>query len=135
MTNWSTMVTFTKAYNILELPKICINKLCPCFWKVCFGREDENKVSRTICSFLYGLLLGLLFYELILMDLDIPPLYTVIIGTVIAGMISVGIAVSRQIRCIALLSFPTLGGRAGRSMLRVSISSIDSLRNGYSVKH
>lgn len=75
---------------------------------------------KVICGFLYGLLLALLFYEMILIDLEFTPLATVIVGAIISSMIAFGVAFSMQIRCIALLSFPMFGGQTGRSVLRVS---------------
>lgn len=119
-----TMISFRKPYEFLlkhlKPVKTCLNKTCPCIKKLVFSRREEYRTCKTFFSFFYGLLLGLFFYELVIVELSFKPNVTIILGCIIATMFAFSIAFSRQIRCIALLSMPTFGGRAGRRVLRVS---------------
>lgn len=83
--------------------------------------KDRNKYKglRKILFFMYGFTLGIIFYEIILVDLDFDGYNGLIFGFIICMMLSVGICVSVQIRCIALLSLPSFGGKVGRGVLKV----------------
>lgn len=98
-----------------------LKKGCPCCYKLLFSRKSEYKPLKIIFGFLYGLLLGLGFYELILVDLNFTENAAFIVGGTICLMLGLGIAFSSQIRCIALLSIPAFSGKAGRGVLKALV--------------
>ncbi|KAK5645220.1 hypothetical protein RI129_006520 [Pyrocoelia pectoralis] len=107
-----------------------------------FIRSSKNKYvpKKRAAGFICGLMLGLAFYELILVDLNFTENAAFIVGGIITLMLSTGIALSSQIRCITLLSFPTFSGRAGRGVLKAMVLAyiisgpIQNLsNNGYEV--
>lgn len=95
--------------------------LSPCIRILLFSEENRHGKIKCIFSFIFGALLGALFYELIIIDLDFTEYLGLLIGLVISFSLAVSLAISRQIRCIALLSFPTIGGHAGRGVLMALI--------------
>ncbi|XP_017773927.1 PREDICTED: DC-STAMP domain-containing protein 1 [Nicrophorus vespilloides] len=78
---------------------------------------EHVKLKRTV-GFFYGMLLGFMFYELILVDLDFTEFSSFVMGLIITLMLSFGIAFSTQIRCISMLAMPNFGGQAGRGVLK-----------------
>lgn len=98
-----------------------LKKTCPCLHRLLFSRKSEYKYLKIIFGFIYGLLLGLGFYELILIDLNFTENAAFFVGGIISLMLGFGIAFSSQIRCIALLSIPAFGGKAGRGVLKALV--------------
>ncbi|GJQ87850.1 hypothetical protein Trydic_g1122 [Trypoxylus dichotomus] len=84
------------------------------------GKREHRTLKRT-AGFLYGLLLGLAFYELILVDLNFTEHAAYFVSLFIGLLLGFGIASSSQIRCISLLSIPNFGGRSGRSVLKALV--------------
>ncbi|KAF5307692.1 hypothetical protein FQR65_LT06747 [Abscondita terminalis] len=88
--------------------------------KLCY--EDDYYVElKKILGFVYGLLLGLAFHELILVDLNFTENAAFLVTVIISLMLAFGIAFSIQIRCITLLSIPMFAGRAGRGVLKTLV--------------
>ncbi|KAL3275786.1 hypothetical protein HHI36_020531 [Cryptolaemus montrouzieri] len=79
-------------------------------------RKHRFKKTKAAFGFMYGLVLGLGFYGLILMDLNFLPSSAIIAGIVISLMLAFGIAFSSQIRCISFLSLPIFAGKTGRGV-------------------
>lgn len=98
-----------------------MSKSCPFCHKLLFSRKREYKSLKIIFGFLYGLLLGLGFYELILVDLNFTENAAFLVGGIICLMLGFGIAFSSQIRCISLLSIPAFSGKAGRGVLKALV--------------
>lgn len=96
-------------------------KCSPCCHKLFLSRKSEYKAPKIIFGFLYGLLLGLGFYELILVDLDFTENAAFLVGGLICLMLGFGIAFSSQIRCISMLAIPAFGGKAGRGVLKALV--------------
>lgn len=96
-------------------------KSCPFCHRLLFSRKSQYKSLKIFFGFLYGLLLGLGFYELILVDLNFTENAAFLVGGVICLMLAFGIAFSSQIRCISLLSMPAFGGKAGRGVLKALV--------------
>ncbi|XP_065156113.1 protein sneaky-like [Atheta coriaria] len=88
------------------------------FLKLAKSRAHEHKKTKRFWCVLYGIFLGLFFYELILIDLSFTPFTTLFIGGTITLMLAVGIAISSQIRCISILALPTFVGQSGRGVLK-----------------
>lgn len=79
-------------------------------------RKHKYRKTKTIFGFLYGILLGLGFYELILTDLNFLPSSALICGIIISSMLAFGIAFSSQIRCISFISLPIFAGESGKGV-------------------
>lgn len=94
-------------------------KYCPPLYYILCTEKNEYKVLKIIIGFLCGIILGLAFYELILVDLNFTENAAFIVGGIICLLLAFGIAFSSQIRCITLLSFPSLAGKAGRGKYRI----------------
>lgn len=98
-----------------------ISKACPFCHHLLFSRKNEYRPLKIIFGFLYGVLLGFGFYELILVDLNFTEDAAFIVGGIICLMLGLGIALSSQIRCISLLSIPAFCGKAGRGVLKALV--------------
>ena len=83
--------------------------------------KDEYKAHKRVAGFLYGLLLGIGFYELILVDLNFTENVAYFVGSFVCLLLGFGVAFSSQIRCISLLSLANFGGKAGRSVLKALV--------------
>lgn len=124
-------VTFYDTFKMSKLATSCekwgesllnlMNKSCPCCYHLMFSRKNEYKSLKITFGFLYGLLLGLGFYELILVDLNFTENAAFLVGGIICLMLGLGIAFSSQIRCISMLSIPAFGGKAGRGVLKALV--------------
>ncbi|XP_044755627.1 protein sneaky [Coccinella septempunctata] len=79
-------------------------------------RTHKYRKTKALFGFLYGLLLGLGFYGLILTDLNFLPWSAIICGILISLMLAFGIALSSQIRCIAFISLPVFAGESGKGV-------------------
>lgn len=98
-----------------------LRKPCSPFRRLLFSRKQEYRTLKIIFGFIYGLLLGLGFYELILVDLNFTENAAFLVGGIICVMLGFGIAFSSQIRCISLLSIPSFCGKAGRGVLKALV--------------
>lgn len=99
----------------------CLSKISPCVYNLFFSRKGQHMYLKRIFGFLYGLLLGIGFYELILIDLNFAEYAGLAVGLFISLLLAIGIAFSSQIRCIALLCMPAFSGKAGRSVLKAVV--------------
>lgn len=99
----------------------CLIKCCPPLYYILCSRNNEHKVLKRISGFVYGLLLGLGFYELIIVDLNFTQDAAYIVGGILCLMLAFGIAFSSQIRCISLLAIPSFSGKAGRGVLKALV--------------
>ncbi|KAK9310033.1 hypothetical protein QLX08_000508 [Tetragonisca angustula] len=93
----------------------------PTLYPIFLGPIGTHKKSRAFIGFLLGFFLGVLLYECIIIDLQFDPYTSVCLGGIVITMLSIGCAVSIQVRCICILTIPAFFGRAGRSMLRALI--------------
>ncbi|XP_069686085.1 protein sneaky [Periplaneta americana] len=94
---------------------------CPILYCLIYSRENEYRILKAVAGFLYGCLLGIAFYELILVDLEFTEYTCLILGLSICFVLGLGNAVSIQIRCISLLTVPSFCGRAGRGVLKAVV--------------
>ncbi|XP_076749463.1 protein sneaky [Xylocopa sonorina] len=93
----------------------------PTLFHICYDPIGTHKKSRAFIGFLLGFFLAVLLYESIIVDLRFDPYTTVCLGGILITMLSIGCALSIQVRCISILTIPSFFGRAGRSMLRALI--------------
>ncbi|XP_018335515.1 E3 ubiquitin-protein ligase DCST1 [Agrilus planipennis] len=106
----------------LPLPsKKQLIKIFPFLKPLLFSDENEHKALKIVCKFVFGLLLGIAFYEMIIVDLSFPPTISFSVGALASLLLAFGFAFSLQIRCITLLTFPTFGGKAGRGVLKALV--------------
>lgn len=110
----------------LTLDNACIKwqkKLndCKLIHNLFYSGKKQHKALKRTAGFLYGMLLGVGFYELILVDLNFTENAAYLVTLILGLMLGFGIAFSSQIRCISLLSIPNFGGRSGRSVLKALV--------------
>ncbi|XP_014253889.1 E3 ubiquitin-protein ligase DCST1-like isoform X1 [Cimex lectularius] len=65
-----------------------------------------------------GIIIALWFYYIILSDLEFSTSTNMILSITFGVFLSLGCATSSQLRCITLLTFPSMCGKGGRGMLR-----------------
>ncbi|KAL0269121.1 UNVERIFIED_CONTAM: hypothetical protein PYX00_006956 [Menopon gallinae] len=96
-------------------------KYCP--WCILlFCTEDEQyKTLKTAAGFVFGAILGVVMYLAILIDLEFGRGATLSIAVVVTMFLSFGNAMSTQVRCITLLTFPSFCGKAGRGVLKAIV--------------
>lgn len=95
-----------------------IRKCCPICKYLLYSKHGEHAITKGIFGFFYGIFLGIVFYEFILVDLDFAPTLAIIIGLFISLMLALGNALSTQIRCIGILTIPSFCGKGGRGVLK-----------------
>lgn len=110
-----------KCDNFSDFVKEFLEKQCTFFFKLFCSGKEENTALKIAVGFLYGFLLGLAFYELILVDLNFTENAAYVVGGIISAMLTCGITISSHVRCITLLSVPIFGGRAGRGVLKAIV--------------
>lgn len=96
-------------------------KKVPLLYKLFCTGKHEHKTLKRIAGFIYGIVLGVLFYKFILVDLDFTEDAAFFVTLIICLMLANGIAFSSQIRCITCLTFPSFGGKVGRSVLKAMV--------------
>ncbi|RZC37622.1 DC STAMP domain containing protein, partial [Asbolus verrucosus] len=89
-------------------------------YKVFFSKND-HRILKKIFSFLFGVLLGVGFYHLILVDLNFTEGASLLMGAVMCLLLGFGNAFSSQIRCITLLTLPSFGGKVGRGVIKTFV--------------
>ncbi|XP_012260976.2 protein sneaky-like [Athalia rosae] len=94
---------------------------CPTFYRLCFDPVGTHKKSRAALGFFFGFMLGVLFYEVVIVDLEFSEYTGLGLGAVIIAMLAIGCASSIQVRCICVLAIPAFCGRAGRSVLKAMV--------------
>ncbi|KAG5889823.1 hypothetical protein JTB14_023149 [Gonioctena quinquepunctata] len=102
-----------------SLRKFC-RKVPLLYQLFCTGKTEHVKLKRFF-GFSYGIVLGIIFYQFILVDLSFSHEAGLIVGAVICLMLALGITFSSQIRCITCLTFPNFGGKVGRSVLKAIV--------------
>ncbi|VVC28228.1 Dendritic cell-specific transmembrane protein-like [Cinara cedri] len=80
-------------------------------------RSKKFRKSKLILGFFYGIFLSLILYHFIIVDLELSDQSTRLMGIVISLFLSVGHAISQQIRCLGLLSMPTFFDKTGQRVL------------------
>lgn len=98
-----------------------LQKSCRPLHNLFLSRKRQYRGIKAILGFIYGLLLGLGFYELILVDLNFTESAGLLLGGIISIMLGFGIAFSSQIRCISLLSIVSFCGKSGRGVLKALV--------------
>lgn len=96
-------------------------KRVPPLYNLFCTKNQEHKTLKRVVGFIYGIFLGILFYNFILVDLDFTEDAAFFVGLTICLMLAFGIAFSSQIRCITCLTFPSFGGKVGRSVLKAMV--------------
>ncbi|KAL1514090.1 hypothetical protein ABEB36_003409 [Hypothenemus hampei] len=86
-----------------------------------FTSSNQHTTLKGIFGFLYGFVLGLIFHRYVLSELGFTEDILFWLTVSICFILGIGLAVSSQIRCITLLSFPSFGGRVGRSVLKALV--------------
>ncbi|KAJ3643166.1 hypothetical protein Zmor_025892 [Zophobas morio] len=108
-------------------------KLCSCnlfkkklkrssllLYNVVFSTNRHNCLKK-IFSFLFGVLLGIGLYFLILVDLNFTEGAAILMGMAMCLLLGLGNAFSAQIRCITLLALPSFGGKVGRGVIKTFV--------------
>ncbi|CAI6364641.1 unnamed protein product [Macrosiphum euphorbiae] len=70
-----------------------------------------------ILGFFYGLFLSLILYHFVIVDLEFTDQTTRLMGIVISLFLSIGHAISQQVRCLGLLAMPTFCDKSGQRVL------------------
>ncbi|XP_035791120.1 protein sneaky-like isoform X2 [Anopheles albimanus] len=111
--------------HLNDLPKIALDlwasfrRIFPVPYQLLIGAKTrEHLVLRVLLLTLYGLLLGILFHQLVLVNLDLPATVKFYIGLAVALALGLGCALSLQVRCIGTLCLTGFLGRAGRNVLK-----------------
>ncbi|ERL89254.1 hypothetical protein D910_06627 [Dendroctonus ponderosae] len=86
-----------------------------------FTSADQHVKFKALVGFIYGFTLGLVFHRYVLSELSLDDNISFWLTLTICLMLGTGIASSSQIRCITLLSFPSFGGKVGRSVLKAMV--------------
>ncbi|XP_076235359.1 protein sneaky [Calliopsis andreniformis] len=93
----------------------------PTLFHICYDPIGTHKKSRAVIGFLLGFFMAVLFYELIIVDLQFDKYTSFSLAVILTTMLSIGCATSIQVRCVCLLTIPAFFGRSGRSMLRALV--------------
>lgn len=72
-------------------------KLCPSFYHVCFDPIGQHKKVRSLLGFFLGFSLAIIFYVTIILDLAFDKYTTLVLGSIIVIMLSIGCASSIQV--------------------------------------
>ncbi|KAJ8920140.1 hypothetical protein NQ315_011799 [Exocentrus adspersus] len=96
-------------------------KKLPLLHQLFCTEKHQHKCLKRVAGFAYGVFLGVLFHNFILVDLDFTEDAAFFVGSFICLMLGFGYAFSSQIRCITCLTFPNFGGRVGRSVLKALV--------------
>ncbi|XP_053674561.1 protein sneaky [Anopheles nili] len=75
-------------------------------------------IVRVLLLSLYGLLVGFLFYRLVLVNLDLPGTIVFYFGLGVTLALGLGCAFSVQVRCMCALCWMGFFGKAGRNLLK-----------------
>ncbi|EFA10523.1 protein sneaky [Tribolium castaneum] len=89
-------------------------------YKVIFSQK-EHTVLKKLFSFFFGVLLGIGFYFLILIDLNFTAGASTTMALAMCLLLGLGNAFSSQIRCITLLTLPSFGGKVGRGVIKTFV--------------
>ncbi|KAF7271176.1 hypothetical protein GWI33_015914 [Rhynchophorus ferrugineus] len=96
-------------------------KKVPFAYKLFFTEENQHVVLKKIFGFVFGFLLGLIFYRYIISDLSFTDEVAFYLTLTICLLLGFGNAFSSQVRCITFLTFPNIGGKVGRSVLKALV--------------
>ncbi|XP_015586402.1 E3 ubiquitin-protein ligase DCST1 [Cephus cinctus] len=96
-------------------------KSCPRLYGLCYDPIGTHKKARAVIGFFLGFFLGVIFYEVIISDLQFDRYTSLALGAVLIVILSIGCAASIQVRCVCLLTIPAFCGRAGRSVLKALV--------------
>eukprot|EP00102_Acyrthosiphon_pisum_P015026 XP_008185393.2 PREDICTED: DC-STAMP domain-containing protein 1 [Acyrthosiphon pisum] len=80
-------------------------------------RSKKFRKSKMILGFFYGLFLSLILYHFVIVDLEFTDQTTRLMGIVISLFLSIGHAISQQVRCLGLLAMPTFCDKSGQRVL------------------
>ncbi|KAH0566703.1 protein sneaky-like [Cotesia glomerata] len=79
---------------------------------------ETHKITRAIVGFFFGFAIAIFYYVTVVIDLGFAPYTTFTLGVIIVLLMSIGCAVSIQIRCVCFLTLPSFLGRTGRNVLK-----------------
>ncbi|XP_030768206.1 protein sneaky [Sitophilus oryzae] len=96
-------------------------KKVPFAYKLFYTDENKHVRLKRTFGFVSGFILGLIFYRYILSELSFTDTVEFWMTLSICIALGFGIALSSQIRCITLLTFPNFGGKVGRSVLKALV--------------
>lgn len=85
------------AERILEKLSKGYFNACPTFYAVCYDPPGRHKKSRAVIGFFLGLILGVFFYEVVIVDLQFSPYTSLALGAVVITMLAFGCASSIQV--------------------------------------
>lgn len=118
-TNGKLIVKMAVEDQCTQLKKVF--RKVPLLYNIFCTEKKEHKHLKRIVGFFYGFLLGILFYNFILIDLDFTENVAFIVGISLCLSLGFGIAFSSQIRCVTCLTFPNFGGKVGRGVLKALV--------------
>lgn len=117
-------------WNLFKIIPITVSQLenvtkkhLPYFHKLLFGKVSECYWGRIVCGFLFGIIVGVVFYDIILVDLAFGKGTIYYLGIISTLLIAGGCAISYQVRCIILLTIPSFSGKSGRHIIIAIITS------------
>ncbi|XP_026811112.1 LOW QUALITY PROTEIN: protein sneaky [Rhopalosiphum maidis] len=80
-------------------------------------RSKKFRKSKLILGFFYGFFLSLILYHFVIVDLEFTEQTTHLMGIIIGLFLSIGHAISQQVRCLGLLAMPTFCDKSGQRVL------------------
>lgn len=86
------------AERILEAVSKAYLNTCPSLYGVCFDPPGRHKKTRATIGFFLGFLLGVFFYEVVIVDLEFSLYTSMGLGAVVIAMLSIGCASSIQVQ-------------------------------------
>ncbi|XP_071942429.1 DC-STAMP domain-containing protein 2-like [Antedon mediterranea] len=107
----------------------CINEIkqyCTCtvrtesdWWvtRMCVPGTYEYEAISNVIGFITGCFMVYIFYYIFVFGKDYEPYFALAVTTVMGGVMSFGMAFSKDVRCIVLLTVPQLFSSKGRSIL------------------
>ena len=72
-------------------------KKCPTLFHICYDPIGTHKKERAAIGFLLGFFMALIFYELVIVDLQFDQYTSLSLGAIVMTMLSVGCATSIQV--------------------------------------
>ncbi|XP_054284418.1 protein sneaky-like isoform X1 [Macrosteles quadrilineatus] len=91
--------------------------------RVIFGEQNECLIYRMLIGSVFGLTVGLAFYEFIISGIAFQPSTVFTLGVVFTMLLTLGCSLSSQIRCITLLTMPSFFGKSGRHIVKALVIS------------
>lgn len=83
-------------YLSKRISQIYLKKF-PTLYHLCYDPLGTHKKSRTFFGFLLGFLMGISFYEFVIVDFQFDQITSLIFGALIITILSFGFAISIQV--------------------------------------